>query len=193
WNALASAPHLRLYLAMGWGLYLLVLGGWIILQKREPVATLSWLLGLALLPYVGFLVYPVFGPQRIRRQRLRRARLRGELPTQGLVDNEEVAELARMAHAVTGLPVTTAIGVRLPVDGAAEYHARLADIAGAREHIHLEYYIWHPDRTGTALRDALVERAQAGVKVRLLVDAFGGGKCAKLFRPLVDAGGELAW
>src|SRR5690606_9139053 len=82
-------------------------------QKREPVATLSWLLGLALLPYVGFLVYHVFGPQRIRRQRLRRAKVRGELPTQDLVDNEEVAELARMAHEVTGLPMTTATDVRL--------------------------------------------------------------------------------
>src|SRR5690606_12243623 len=135
WNALASAPHLRLYLAMGWGLYLLVLGGWIILQKREPVATLSWLLGLALLPYVGFLVYHVFGPQRIRRQRLRRARVRGELPTQGLVDNEEVAELARMAHAVTGLPMTTATGVRLLVDCAAKYDSLLADTAVAPPHI----------------------------------------------------------
>src|SRR5690606_22194530 len=83
--------------------------------------------------------------------------------------------------------------VRLLVDGAAKYDALLADIASARAHIHLEYYIWHPDRTGTALRDALVERAKAGVKVRLLVDAFGGGKCARLFRPLVEAGGELAW
>jgi cardiolipin synthase len=193
WDALAAVPHLRLYLALGWAVYLLLLGGWIVLQKREPVATLSWLLGLALLPYVGFLVYHVFGPQRIRRQRLRRAKVRGELPTQDLVDNEEVAELARMAHEVTGLPMTTATDVRLLVDGAAKYDALLADIASARAHIHLEYYIWHPDRTGTALRDALVERAKAGVKVRLLVDAFGGGKCARLFRPLVEAGGELAW
>src|SRR5690606_32940971 len=66
-------------------------------------------------------------------------------------------------------------------------------IASARAHIRLEDYVWHPDRTRTALRDALVERAKAGVKVRLLVDAFGGGKCARLFRPLVEAGGELAW
>src|SRR5690606_37378734 len=73
WDALASTPDLRLYLGLGWLLYLLLLGGWIVLQKREPVATLSWLLGLALLPYVGFLVYHVFGPQRIERQRLRRA------------------------------------------------------------------------------------------------------------------------
>ncbi|MGJ4803286.1 cardiolipin synthase [Luteimonas sp. SDU82] len=193
WDALASVPHLRLYLTLGWALYLLLLGGWIILQKREPVATVSWLLGLALLPYVGFLIYHVFGPQRIRRQRLRRARVRGELPSQALAENEEVAELARMVRSATGLPMTTAGDVRLLVDGAAKYDALLEDIARARDHIHLEYYIWHPDQSGTALRDALVERARAGVKVRLLVDALGGARCQRFFAALVEAGGELAW
>lgn len=193
WDAFTSTPHLRLYLGLGWALYLLLLGGWIVLQKREPVATLSWLLGLALLPYVGFLVYHVFGPQRIERQRLRRARIRGELPAQALVDNEDVAELARMARTATGLPMTTASNVRLLVDGAAKYDALLADIAAAEQHVHLEYYIWHPDRTGTALRDALVERARAGVRVRVLVDAFGAARCRRLFADLVDAGGEVAW
>ena len=56
------------------------------------------------------------------------------------------------------------------------------------------YYIYNPDRTGGALLEALVERARAGVKVRLLVDAMGS-KLAnrRYFAPLLDAGGELAW
>lgn len=193
WDVLAAMPYLRLFLGLGWALYLLLLGGWIVLQKREPVATLSWLLGLALLPYVGFLIYHVFGPQRIHRQRLRRARVRGELPAHALAEDEDVAELARMARATTGLPMTTASGVRLLIDGAAKFDALLEDVRGARNHIHLEYYIWHPDRSGNALRDALVERARAGVKVRLLLDALGAAKAGRSFRELVDAGGEVAW
>src|SRR5690606_26636539 len=172
WDALASVPHLRLYLTLGWALYLLLLGGWIILQKREPVATVSWLLGLALLPYVGFLIYHVFGPQRIERQRLRRARVRGELPAPSLAENDDVAERARMLRSATGLPVTTASRLRLLIDGAAKYAALVEDVARARDHIHLEYYVWDPGHGGTALRDALVERARAGVRVRLLVDAL---------------------
>ncbi|WP_337926451.1 cardiolipin synthase [Luteimonas saliphila] len=193
WDALAAVPNLRLYLSLGWALYLLLLGGWIALQKREPVATLSWLLGLALLPYVGFLVYHVFGPQKIRRQRLRRARARGDVPPQAFVEDDEVAELARMARAATDLPMTTASDVRLLVDGAAKYRALLADIAAARDHVHLEYYIWDPDRSGVALRDALLERARAGVRVRLLLDALGSARAQRLFGDLVAAGGELAW
>src|SRR3546814_13976910 len=52
WQCLLSVPHLGLYLALGWAVYLLGLGGWILLPKRAPVATLSWLVGLAALPSI---------------------------------------------------------------------------------------------------------------------------------------------
>jgi cardiolipin synthase A/B len=195
WRWLHHLPHLGLLLALGWAVYLVFLGGWIVLQKRAPAATLSWLFGLALLPYVGFFVYHVFGPQRIRRQRLRRARNRVVLPApEGAIDRVETAELSQLAQATTGLPPTTATDVRLLVDGAATYAALLAAIREARHHVHLEYYIFAADATGTALRDALVERARAGVAVRLLLDAVGSSKCPhRFFAPLLAAGGELAW
>ena len=40
WTALLALPHLKLYLSLAWAVYLLWLGSWIMLQKREPVATL---------------------------------------------------------------------------------------------------------------------------------------------------------
>ncbi len=196
WRSLSAIPHLGLYLTLGWLGYLLGLGLWIVLQKREPVATVSWLISLAALPYLGFLIYFVFGPQRIRRQRLRRGRARATLPPRpdGFTPSPEAIELAKIAQATTGLPPTTATHARLLIDGAAKYIALLEAVAQAREHIHLEYYIYQPDRTGTALRNALVERARAGVKVRLLLDAVGSGKASQRFlQPLVDAGGEVAW
>jgi len=195
WEALTSIPGLGLALVLGWLAYLLLLGGWIVLQKREPVATLSWLLGLALLPYVGFLVYHVFGPQKIHRHRLRRqtsrARMAGDADYTG--ETTDTAELTRLAEASTGLSRSRASGVRLLVDGCATYDALLEDVRAAQVHVHLEYYIYHPDNAGTALRDVLVERARAGVKVRLLIDAVGGGRSRRFFTDLVDAGGELAW
>jgi cardiolipin synthase len=99
-----------------------------------------------------------------------------------------------LSQATTGLAPTTAVQVRLLVDGAVTYTALLADIAQAQSHVHLEYYIYDPDQTGTALRDALVERARHGVQVRLLLDAVGSAKARRgFFAPLLDAGGELAW
>ncbi|MFC0676441.1 cardiolipin synthase [Lysobacter korlensis] len=196
WWDVASTVDPGIYLTLGWVVYVLGLGLWIVLQKREPAATLSWLVSLAALPYVGFVIYYVFGPQRIRRQRVRRGRNRAALPAPpvGHSPSSDSLELARVARATTGLPASSATRVELLVDGATKYDALLAAVAEAREHVHLEYYIFRPDHTGAALRDALAERARAGVKVRLLLDAVGSGRVSKRFlRPLIEAGGEVAW
>ncbi|GAB3345426.1 cardiolipin synthase [Lysobacter tyrosinilyticus] len=196
WTTLLAVPHLKLYLYLAWLVYLLWLGSWIVLQKREPVATLSWLVSLAALPYIGFVIYYLLGPQRIHRQRLRRVRVRAKLPPQpeGFRPSPEAIELARMAQATTGLPPTSATRADLLIDGGAKYDALLRDVAAAQDHVHLEYYIFYPDHIGAALRDALVERARAGVRVRLLLDAVGSSKTPRhFFQELLAAGGELAW
>ncbi len=195
WQALWSLPHIKTWLMLGWLTYLVWLGGWILLQKREPAATLSWLLSLAFLPYIGFLIYYLFGPQKIERHRLRRARRHVALA--GLdaeSGNPEYAELQRMVLATTGLPPSSATRLELLVDGGNKYPALLADIAKARREVHVEYYIYEPDETGAQLRDALVEAARRGARVRLLLDAVGSKKAPRrFFQSLVDAGGELAW
>ena len=203
WDRLHAIPVIGPYvgpvLLAGWLLYLLALGTWIVLQKREPVATISWLLGLALLPYLGFAIYHLFGPQKIARQRLRRARSRLAADALGgeacaSACSPEAQELALLARSATGLAPGTARDVRLLVDGAAKYAALIEDLADARHHVHLEYYIFMPDRSGTALRDALIACAKRGVRVRLLLDAIGAAACSTAFlAPLIAAGGEVVW
>ena len=195
WITLGRIPHIGLYLTLGWVGYLVWVGGWIVLQKREPVATLSWLLGLAALPYLGFLIYYVFGPQKIKRHRLRRGRSRVGLPaSEGAEPGGEAMELMRLGQATTGLHTSSATTAQLLVDGGVTYDALIAAIGEAQHHVHLEYYIYAADRSGAALRDALVERARAGVQVRLLLDAVGSAETPRaFFAPLLDAGGELAW
>ncbi|HEX5755492.1 MAG TPA: cardiolipin synthase [Arenimonas sp.] len=189
--------HFSLVLGLMWGGYLLLLGAWIVLQKREPIATVSWLLALALLPVIGLLIYHLLGPQRIHRQRLRRLRARAGLQRAlpaFVASGEDRASLARLAQASAGLPQSTASAVELLVGGAATYDALLQAIASARQHVHLEYYIVEPDHSGLALRDALVERAAAGVQVRLLLDGFGSSRLGLAFlAPLAAAGVEIAW
>ena len=193
WQAFWAIPHIRAWLSVGWLAYLLWLGSWIVLQKREPVATISWLVSLAALPYIGFFIYYLFGPQRIRRHRLQRSRTRVGMASE-VPGGDDAVELARLGLATTGLPPTTAQQVELLVDGGATYDALLDAVRGAREHIHLEYYIYTADHSGTALRDALIERARAGVAVRLLLDAVGSSKMPRrFFAELLAAGGELAW
>jgi cardiolipin synthase len=91
-------------------------------------------------------------------------------------------------------PPLRAEDVTVFLDGASNYTAILEAVATAKHHIHLEYYIWEPDTIGTQLRDALIERAKAGVKVRMIVDSTGSHGLRKPFlKPLRAAGVEVAW
>lgn len=185
------------WVAAGWIAYLVLLATWIVLQKREPIATLSWVLSLALLPVVGFLIYHFLGPTRIERQRALRTRarhhLKSTLPPE-LVPSEDCKTVARLAQTATGFAASTATKAELLVGGETTFDAQIAAVAAATHHVHVEYYIFDPDRSGTALRDALVERARAGVRVRVLLDAIGARKAGGAFLdPLRAAGGEIAW
>ena len=71
--------------------------------------------------------------------------------------------------------------VQLLLNGDEIYPAMLAAIAKARRSINLESYIFWSGDAANRFRDALVERAQHGVEVRVLLDALGspGSKLKK--------------
>jgi cardiolipin synthase len=84
--------------------------------------------------------------------------------------------------------------VRLLLGGDETFAAVEEAIRGARHHVHLESYIFEPDLVGTHLRDVLVERALAGVEVRVLCDAVGSRHLGRRFlSPLRAAGARFAW
>ena len=74
-------------------------------------------------------------------------------------------------------------------DGQATYPAMLAVIRSAKHHVHLETYIFDDDEVGRMFAAALVQRAKAGVKVRLVYDAFGSSKTPREFFERLAAGG----
>lgn len=55
-------------------------------------------------------------------------------------------------------------------DGLTAFAARFYLIANAEKTLDLQYYIWHDDLTGKVLYDRLLEAADRGVRVRLLLD-----------------------
>ena len=79
--------------------------------------------------------------------------------------------------------------VRLLRDGGETFPAMLAAIGGARQSIHLETYIFEDDRTGRRFGDALIERAGAGVAVRIIYDAIGSFGMADAFADRLRAAG----
>lgn len=92
-----------------------------------------------------------------------------------------------------GAPLLSGNAVELLIDAAAHYEAWLAAIRGAQHRVLLENYIIRDDEVGRAFRDALVERAQAGVFVAVVVDWIGcfGQSRGAFWTPLRAAGGEV--
>lgn len=79
-------------------------------------------------------------------------------------------------------------------NGAVFYPAELVAIANAKSSIHLEAFIFHKTAIGERFVSALTERIQAGVKVRVIVDAVGSMLTPnRLFDRLRAAGGQVEW
>jgi cardiolipin synthase len=174
----------------------------IIQQRRTPAATIAWLMVLAFLPILGWLVYRLIGPQRLERRKLRRRLTRKVVEEAfGAITAIEAEspmrhrdQLARIAIAAGEAPPLRADALELYCDGDAAYHAIDAAIDAATHHVHVEYYIWEPDTIGQRLRDRLVACAKRGIEVRVIVDAAGSSHTrGKFFKPLVAAGAEVYW
>jgi cardiolipin synthase len=82
--------------------------------------------------------------------------------------------------------------VTLLQNGDAFYPAMLQAIRSATDNITFEVYIFEPDEIGRQFMDALIDRARAGVEVRLLVDWFGSLKLRQRHRDeLTRAGAQV--
>lgn len=78
--------------------------------------------------------------------------------------------------------------------GAEGLEAMLSAIADAARSVQFEMYIFTPGPLGLRFRDALVEARRRGVRVQVLLDAFGAlGLPSNFWNSLVQLGGELRW
>ena len=186
-----------IFLEIAW---IVVIGAWVLLQKRPPVATLAWIFGLALLPGIGALFYWWWGPLRFnrRKRRIRRARDVIHVAARsrsGLFDRERgnTEPLIRLATAFGGLPPMTASKVDLFSKGDDYFAAVEKAIAGARHHVHLEYYIVRDDAVGVRLIELLMSQARKGIEVRLLADPMGSRISRRILRAMREAGIKFEW
>jgi cardiolipin synthase len=183
----------------------LLLVPWVFLQRnKRPVSTLAWIMAILLLPYVGGLLFLVFGVNRVERRATRKlesnltiGRALPELTQYQLVPEEafepQVQRLMRLADRVTDARPCHGNKVEILADTNMTQGLIEQAVQSATHSLHLEYYIWQPDRTGARLRDMLIERAKAGVQVRFLYDGIGSfGLTKKFLRPMLDAGIQVA-
>jgi len=87
----------------------------------------------------------------------------------------------KLMPSLSGLTLSTAVaGNKVEVlENGAFFDVLIARIAAACHSVHLETFLWKDGRLGRRLADALIERARAGVRVRVLLDAQGSKEAGK--------------
>lgn len=172
----------------------------ILSENRNPVKSLAWVTVLLLLPVVGLVLYLFFGrniknkrmiSRRNRRKLRRREKKTKASPADYDLSPESIAQL-NLGRSLSGAQFYAPNTVEVFADGAAKIDALEADIRAARHSVNLEYYIFEADGTGRRIADALMERARAGVKVRLIYDHVGSFSVrSRFFKELRKSGIEV--
>lgn len=153
----------------------------IILDNRHPVKTLAWIMVLMFLPIIGLVFYFFFG-QNYRKERLiskrsywniARKPLRGYWRKPPTDLPEECRTLVNLFRRMNRSMPFGGNRTEIFTEGSQMLQALLWCIAHAQHHIHLEYYIFEDDAVGRLIRDALIDRAREGIKVRVLYDDVG--------------------
>jgi len=111
----------------------------------------------------------------IRRRRPMRYHMRHQFGVRDLA-------FVQTMHALTGAALSEGNRVDILRNGVEIFPSMLAAIKGAKRTINLEFYIYWDGEIGRTFAETLAERARAGVKVNVVLDAVG---CAPMSRELV--------
>jgi len=71
------------------------------------------------------------------------------------------------------------------------YDEMIKDILNAKKQIFLETYIYENDSVGEEFRQALLKKAKQGIKIKLLLDAWGSSVKKHYFDELISYGAEV--
>src|SRR5690606_37922601 len=76
-------------------------------------------------------------------------------------------------------PLLVENDVEILKNGEAFFPRLLEDLRNAKQHIHLEYYIYENDKIGNEIAEILIQKAKEGVEVRFIYDDFGSRSIRK--------------
>lgn len=169
----------------------------VLMENRQPVKTMAWLMVLTFAPILGMVLYFFFG-QNTRKKRLISQRSIDQLDKHSMLGFVEQKNLHIPEAYRTLIQLFTNQSLSLPfkdnevdvyTSGYEFFPALLAEIAAARHHIHLDVYIFEDDALGHLVADALISKARQGVEVRLIYDDVGCWQVpSSFFEHLREAG-----
>lgn len=174
-------------------IYAAIVSVFMILENQPPPKTFSWILLFFLLPVVGVVIYFMFGRDYhpfSRENKLLQQEISKNIREEPHVakflahQSEEIERLKQQGPPVYGrvlaLMHRNARAALFPcntleiLQNGSEKYPRLAeDLRNAKHSIHMEYFEWSSDELMQDFKEILLERAKAGVEVRVVYDALG--------------------
>ena len=174
--AFLSTTFIILYSITIVGLVLLIL-----LENRNPLKTIPWVIVLIFVPGIGLIFYFFFGRDN-RRLRIISRRTFKRFREQIKIENqpqdlsvvpENYLPLAQLLNNSNYSAIFSGSEISVFTNGKDKFDALLDDIANARHHIHLQYYIFQDDKAGHKIKEALIKKAREGITIRVLYDDVG--------------------
>jgi len=165
-------------------LYVLAVAGSMIAvltDNRQPAKTMAWLLVLTFLPLLGIFLYFFFG-RNTRKERYISEQSMDDLTKHAMYQYVEQQNLRLPEEHINLIHLFANQSMSLPfkdnhVDifttGTNFFVSLIDAIGSAKEHIHLESYIFDEDPLGCLVADALIDKAREGVSVRVIYDDVG--------------------
>lgn len=163
------------------GIRIAVLG--IIPGNRRPTTAMAWLLCIFFLPYVGLVLFLMFGNFRLSRRRrenqdaVNQRIVEGTKGIASLVDAYEgpawVKSAMELNQNLGFFPALGGNSVQL-IEGYQESLDAMADeVSRAKDYVNAEFYIMSSDESTDRLFRELEAAAERGVRVRVLFDHIG--------------------
>jgi cardiolipin synthase len=170
-------------------------------QRRSPQNIMAWLMALLLLPGLGLLLYAVLGSRKIfYRQPSVLPKFKSAQPFYNQTSQPLPVPLCLQLDILLTTnqltPASSNNQLTLCPNAQSAFEQFMLALTQAQSHIDVQTYILELDATGQAILDALIVKAQQGVKVRLLMDAIGSFELYRRPKPLqalTQAGGEFAF
>ncbi len=172
----------------------------VLMDNREPSKTMAWMLVLWALPMVGIVLYFFFG-QNTRKERLISQRSLDQLTKRSMLEFAEQRNLHIPEEHRTLMQLFKNQSMALPfkdneievyTNGYEFFPSLLREIGKAKDHVHVEMFIFDDDALGNLIADTLIDKAQQGVEVRVIYDDVACWKVRNSFwERLRDGGVEV--
>ena len=163
-----------------------------LLQNRNPISTLSWVMVLIMIPFLGIVLYLLFGQKVARRWIFKKLHFKelqqmnqivnsqlNNIQTSSDIDDSYLLEFRKLITLLlrnnkSFLSSNNDISI---FHYAYELYEQIyEDLEAATQYIHMQYYIFDNGVVSDRIKDILIKKSKAGLNVILILDGIGSRK-----------------